>query len=319
MICVKKFLLIVWRIICDVKHEADIQKNPRYRLNRVSAELIRNVHSIEKGLSIKNPRLGYGVRKIHEMLRLAEEYMSLTDDKTLLFFVEDALHEYLDFHRNAGYTNKELEDIAVRLDKLNKKTGSHEGVYGGTVIYHKEDTDFDIRQISRLFDTRHSIRSFSGEVVPEERIRRAIAMAQCAPSACNRQAVRVYSIKACDYVKLAGNMEGIGGFAQDADRFLLITGIESAYRAGERMQFAVSASMFAAYLSLALHALGIGACAVQRSLYENDEFAAFREKYGIQDDEQVVIMLAIGMVKEDIKVPLSRRLDIDTIYRNLNG
>ena len=115
-----------------------------------------------------------------------------------------------------------------------------------------------------------------------------------------------------------GNLEGIGGFADSVDKFLLIAGVQSAYRPGEKNQFAVSAAMFAGYLSLALHAYGIGACAVQRSLFPDKKYDELRLRYNIGKDEQIVIMLGIGNMKDKVKVPVSYRWSLDKIYCNLD-
>ena len=45
--------------------------------------------------------------------------------------------------------------------------------------------------VENLFNTRHSIRQFGEDKVKIEDIKKAIELAQRAPSACNRQAVRV--------------------------------------------------------------------------------------------------------------------------------
>ena len=76
----RKFIYAVRAFLKERKHNADIRNNSKYEINRLEAEIIRNVHSIEKGLSIENPRLGFGVAKIREMLSLVDRYRTLTDD-----------------------------------------------------------------------------------------------------------------------------------------------------------------------------------------------------------------------------------------------
>ena len=113
-------------------------------------------------------------------------------------------------------------------------------------------------------------------------------------------------------------LQGIGGFADDVDGFLLVTGRKSAYAPGERNQYLVSTSIFAGYLSLALHAYSIAACVVQRSVSPNSLWENFKTINGIPKDEQIVLMFAIGSYKEESKVPISKRFPVDSIYRELN-
>ena len=275
----KKLIYSIYAALKEAKLNEHILESKQFDKTRIEAEIVRNVHSIEKGLSIKCPRAGFGVKKINEMFSLIDEYLKLTEEKTVLFFVTDAVSEYLEYQKSVGFESEDIRIIEEKNEKLKEKIGSCDEVCGGTVTFNRNDIPFTYGNVESLFNTRHSIREFSGEAVPEELLSKAIALAQRAPSACNRQAVRVYSISAKDYINAIGNMDGIGGFAEDVDRFLLITGVKSAYRRGEKNQFIVSASMFASYLTLSLHSLGIGACTVQHSLYPSKAFSAFRRKY----------------------------------------
>ena len=313
----KKYLYSVYSALKESRGNEIILTSPKFEKNRIEAEIVRNVHSIEKGLSIRKPRAGFGIKKINEMFSLVERYMSLCDEKTVLFFVTDAVSEYLEFQASIGFDSPEIRTIRIKNESFIEKIGAHEGKCGGTLTFDAKEARFDEAEIERFFNTRHSIREFSGDPVPKETVLRAIELAQRAPSACNRQAVRVYSISSSDYINAVGNLDGIGGFAEDVDQFLLITGVKSAYRRGEKNQFAVSASMFSAYLTLSLHALGVGACTVQRSLSADKVFVKFRQTYGISEDEQIVVMLGIGMLRDEMKVPVSKRYPIEKIFKEL--
>lgn len=314
----KKIIYSLYAAIKEVKVRENILTNSMFDKNRIEAEIVRNVHSIEKGLSIRSPRAGFGIKKINEMFCLTERYMHLTDDKTVLYFVVDAVKEYLEYQKSINFDSCDIQMIVQKTKVLEEKLGVHDGKFGGTCDYYKDEMRFDESVVENLFNTRHSIREFSGNPVPEKLLCKAIKFAQRAPSACNRQAVRVYSISSQDYINAVGNLDGIGGFAEDVDKFILITGVRSAYRRGEKNQFVVSASMYAAYLTLSLHALGIGACTVQRSLFPDSTFRDFCKKFGIPEDEQIVVMLGIGMMKDNIKVPISQRYPLEKIYRNLS-
>ena len=314
----KKIIYSVYAMIKDFRLNEYLLKSNKFDENRIAAEIVRNVHSIAKGLCIKNSRAGFGVKKINEMFSLTEKYMQITDDKTILYFVLDAVKEYLNCQKSVGFDSQDIKEISEKNRQLEEKLGSHDEICGGTIELCRDQVVFDETEIERLFETRHSIREFSGEPVPEELLLKAIKLAQRAPSACNRQAVRIYSISSVDYIKTVGNLDGIGGFAEDVDKFVLITGVRSAYRAGEKNQFAVSASMYAAYLTLSLNLYGIGACAIQRSLFPDKAFVKFRETYEIPEDEQLVVMLGVGMLKDKVKVPVSKRYPTEKIYKKLN-
>ena len=84
-----------------------------YRQSQLLAEIVRNVHSIEKGLCIENPRLGFGVKKIRVMFNLVDEYLAKEFDKTRpeLQMVLSSLNDYVVFHEEKSFHSKEIDNI----------------------------------------------------------------------------------------------------------------------------------------------------------------------------------------------------------------
>lgn len=95
----------------------------------------------------------------------------------------------------------------------------------------------------------------------------------------------------------------------------MITGKLSAYREDEINQYIVSASMYAAYLTLTLHLYGIGACVVQRPLIWDQTWENLRKKFDIDSDEQLICLLSIGELKDEMRVPESHRLSPDIVFK----
>lgn len=316
----REFLAHVRVALEEVRRNFRISNDERFQRSRLEASIIRQVHSIEKGLSIRAPRLGFGLSKLDQLFSDIAAYQALdTEDLECLKFARDAIEAYLDFHEKQGFESAELKEVGKRYEALKNNLPEDDTPFGGVKTLNFSDLDYDISNVEKLFTTRSSVRDFSGTPVDEKVIEKAILLAQCSPSACNRQGVRVYSIDARQYIKESGaNMEGIGGFAEDADRFLLITAKRSAYTVTERNQHIVSASMFAAYLTLTLHAYHVAVCAVQRSLMPNPVWDKLQKTHNIPEDEQIVMMLAVGNFKESAVVPQSKRFSFNKIYRNLS-
>lgn len=300
----------------DYKFRMSAVKENQYRATLLEAHIIRLCHSIEKGLSIEAPRLGFGVAKINELFKMAGEYRGLnTGCDFCLNILRDALKEYFVFHDEKGFDSEDYRATKTLYKEFFGDVSNSDEKYGGTQSLCLNDLDYNINEIEKLFYTRHSVREFSGEDVDIELVKKAVHLAQTAPSACNRQAVRVYAIKPDKYIKdMNTNLEGIGGFAEDVSYFLLITGKVSAYSDQEVNQFAVSASIFAGYLSLALHAYKIGACIVQRGIRYTKQWEEFAKANGIPGDEQIVCMIGIGCLKDTTTVPISKRFDTDKIF-----
>ena len=114
-------------------------------------------------------------------------------------------------------------------------------------------------------------------------------------------------------------LSGVGGFAEEVDKYIIITAKISVYRFEEACQFqyVVSPAILAGYLSLSLQSLGIGACLIQRPLVRTGSWIDLSEKLGIAKDEQIVLMIGVGMLKKEYNVPVSNRLDYKTIVKEL--
>ena len=303
----------------EAKKQIKLYKSPDFAIARTEANIIRYLHILEKGLSLSAPRLGFGIAKIDKLFEYVDEYLALGSDNLFcIYMTRDAVRAYLNYHKERSFSSPEIDGVREKLMSLEAKIPESDEIYGGTLTLQRESMSWDISEIENFFKTRHSIREFSGEPVSEEDIRRAVDLAKLCPSACNRQCARVYSVEPKKYMsEMKTDLQGIGGFADDVDRFLLITAKETAYDIGERKQAIVSASIFAGYMTLALHTYGIASCVVQRSLSINPVWDAFKEKNGIPEDEQVVLMIAVGKYKETTTVPVSKRFPTDVVYKKL--
>lgn len=293
----------------------DILSASKYENIRIEGEILRNVHSIEKGLSLENVRLGFGYAKIKEALSLIEHYIKNggeSDAKPILMFA-DALHSYLEFHKGK-LKNEKIDEISKSYDKLSHNISSHYITMGGYQLMHKNQfSENEFKIVEKLFNNRHSVREFNSTPVDDLMLKEAIKLATRCPSACNRQSYRCYIISKNNFGVIKKWMEGVGGFFEDVDKFIIITGKISVYRKNEELQWVVTPTVFASYLTLSLEALGIGCCFVQRSVIPNDSWCQISEKLNIPGDEQAVCALGIGNLKDIYKVPISYRLPYEDI------
>jgi len=161
--------------------------------------------------------------------------------------------------------------------------------------------------------SRHSVRNFTGEKVAYKEIKKAIEIAQTAPSVCNRQSAKVrvfYDDEMREVLKL---QNGNRGFDQEIGALLIITSdTKSFFYSGEINQAFVDGGLFSMMLLMALHDLGYGACmlnwcvsgAIDRKL---------RDITKIGESEIVVMFMAVGVLPEFFKVALSQRRPISEV------
>lgn len=300
----------------DRSRNLDVLNSAAFKKERQTAAIIRLVHAIEKGLCIENPRLGFGAAKLNKLFALCSAYAAaFGNEEFCLKMARDAVRAYIDFHKQKGYQSEEFTKICEAYAAFPCPEDDGSEVFGG-VLHVKHECAVSMEQLERFFAQRHSIRDFTGEEVTQEEIVRAVRAAQYAPSACNRQAVRAYvvpSSKICELYQ--NNLSGIGGFAENADKFILITGQLSAYDQGEFNQHIVSASIFATYLIEALFAQKIGSCMVQRPLYHSTQWERMAKLLGIPGDERLVLMIAVGKIKDEYLAPVSKRFPAEHIVK----
>ena len=295
-----------------------ILKDDQFETDRIRGELLRNVHSIEKGLSLRNVRSCFGLSKINEAGILANRLLDTNidnDNEEVKMFV-DALITYLDYHKNANIEDSRLLQVKELVDVLSKRLNlpnSSASLGGYQQLSFCEHTEEEFEVLNHMIHSRHSIREFSGAPVSIDKILKAIDIARYCPSACNRQAFRVHVI--CkDKIPIFHNwFDGVGGFADELDKIILITAKISSYRAAEEMQYIVSASVLAGYLTLTLEASNIGCCFIQRPVLPTEQWHSISKQLSIAQDEQVICALGIGTKMNFYKVPISNRIPLNRI------
>lgn len=295
--------------------------NPEFELERIYGELLRNVHSIEKGLSLRNVRYGFGIKKIEEAYGYVRKLVSINDEKynEAIAMFTGALDAYICFHEEKNFSNADIDQVKVYAKELkkdlhdNQSTLNYKEMGGVKRVSCHCLTNAEKMIIDDFILSRHSIREFNETPVEESKLVSAISMAHHCPSACNRQGYRVHIIEKSRFALLDDWFEGVGGFGDELDKILLITGKLSVYRNSEQMQYVVSSSVFAAYLTLTLQAEGVGCCFIQRPVVYTEKWNNIREKLDIPGDEQIVCALGIGNQKEEYKVPVSHRINLQNI------
>ena len=282
-------------------------------------EILRNVHSIEKGLSLEKPRLFFGIPKIREMLDLVVEYAKKQDYSIdIVNMALDAVDAYKEYHKDV-LNDPQLNLIISKHSALREIYPKKNNLTAGTLRIQRQLDENQFDYFSNLVMQRHSVRDFSKEPVPMNLLHKACELALRAPSACNRQGTRIYILTGEHKQLLENWLSGIGGFAEEVDKYIIVAAKISAYRFEEACQFqyVVSPSILEGYLSLALQSLGIGACLIQRPLIRTKLWKDLSKKLNVPDDEQIVLMLGVGMLKEQYNVPVSNRLSYETIVKEL--
>jgi nitroreductase len=283
----------------------------------LQAQITKNYHRIEKGLALREPRLGFGADAIAHLLTDLANYLRQQGPDHATEGALNTLQAYVQFHTDKGLAVQTIKDA---LSKLRASSAGRpvEGP-GGTFTVTRDDILGAARlDLTRFFSSRHSVRDFSDEPVTLDTITRAIVMAQKTPSVCNRQSGRAYVVfDKAQRAKLLSHQNGNRGFGDQASAVLVLTARADCFlNVGERHQAWIDGGMFAMSVVYALHSLGLGTCCLNWSV-ERATDAAFKKAAGLDDSDEVIMLLAVGNLREQFRVAQSPARPIGEVLSQL--
>lgn len=278
------------------------------------AMITMDYHRIEKGLSLKEPRVGFGQEVIQMLLSNLDEYKEKYGIDETFQIALNSLFTYYKFNVDRGHKNEKIYEIITGLkDLINTKesTIKEGGVKKVTRNSILESCQIDFRAFCQ---SRYSIRHFTSSEVDINLIVQAVEIAQKTPSVCNRQSSKVYVFSSDeDKRKVLSYQNGNRGFGDQVSKVLIVTSdLENFVSIGERNQCWIDGGMYAMSLVYALHSLGLGTCCLNWSVtsYFDQEL---KKATGIKDSESVIMMIAVGHLPEELKVAQSPRKKVDEV------
>lgn len=172
-------------------------------------------------------------------------------------------------------------------------------------------------QAQSFFGSRHSVRNFEpGGIPTDDQLYAIVALARNTPSVCNRQAYRVHVYRARqDIDAILRIQNGATGFADVVPALGVVTARRALFVGpDERNQRWVDGGLFAMTIVWAAHAIGLGTCMLNWAL-PSVSSARLRKVADIPDDEDIVVLIAIGHPKEGSRVARSQKRELDDLAR----
>lgn len=285
------------------KHSFDTKT---LNFNQMEARLTKEYHSIEKGLSYSNLRLGFGKQVLENVISLMKNYREQNFPLNTHVYrtALSTLYEYIRVHKENNYDVNDLEVIFKELEKDVKHSDT-----GGIKYENRVDILEKSKQNFKEFSmSRYSIREYSSEPVSFTTIEKALSLATQTPSACNRQPWKVRVVEDPKLKKfIQDNQNGNRGFGDFIDKYLIITADVSYYDKGrERNQANIDGGMYAMNLLYSLHFYGVASVPLSASLSLKQE-ANLRGKFKIPESENFIMFIGIGNYSDEFKVTKSDR------------
>lgn len=278
-------------------------------IEKMKYTLLRENHTIEKGLSMRNPRKGFGQIKVARLLSRLNIYVDRygAQDMDFLRYPLGTIKHYIQYTKKSGVCIPEIEIEYEKLIGRTKLKNIQE--QGGIKKITRESIAYACNQdFSSLLLSRHSIRYFSNEEVCKDTIEKALKMAQRTPSACNRQGWKTHVYQGSRSVELIKWQGGSRGFEDEIKCSIVVTANLKAFLYHEIHQAYVDGGLYAMNLINALHSLGLGTIPLS---------CGFTHKklrkligFGIPKNEVPVVIIGIGNLMEEFNVAISERKDI---------
>lgn len=269
------------------------------------ARITRDYHRLEKGLALPAPRRGFGADVVQRLLRLMSAYRRRFGDDDVIAIASGAMHEHARFNGIDPDTDPALSKVMAAARSVDA---------GGTFEVGREEIHAAARMnLSAFFARRYSVRHFDPTPVDPALIRKAVEMAQKAPSVCNRQSGRVHVLQSdAKKVRALEYQNGNRGFEVIPVVLVITSDLRCFLEASERYQAWIDGGLFAMSLNYALHSLGLGACMLNWSVDASTD-SAMRAVNAIPEHESIIMMMAVGHLPDRFRVTQSPRRPLDEV------
>ena len=306
------------KILRDIKHGIKNVFDKRIVVKTLSLEmwggqtgaeviLLLLAHSLEKGLGIPSPRKKFGLGKATALLNELEAYVVNGGNIYRYAFSESVgiLDAYF------KYTDNDISEYTGRINALKKlRVEKYEAGIKKINNIQELYRQVNIEQVKKFICTRHSIRSYEQEIINEDLLNKILELASYAPSACNRQPVKVYWASEINIInKISELIPGNTGFENEIPNWAIITTDRNMFGAGETLQWYINGGIYLAYFVEALHAYHIGSCIFQIPATHKNT-TELRRIMKIPKQEAIIAAVGFGYPKNENKVLVASRRPI---------
>lgn len=300
----------LWHWVAYVRHSGILFQKGKSRLK---AMLMAQYHIVEKGLTMPEPRPGFGKLQVKELIHLCRRFVKAygADDAQLKHAV-GVLEEYLSFQVSLGVSLE--EDLAgeIKLVCSEIEGLKSQQITGNSSTFFKQSN----ASFPDFANSRYSVRNYGPEEVEEEKIRAAAEVALKTPSSCNRQGTKVHLEKRPEIIRQILKIQaGNRGFGHLAKAVVVIVGdLGTSLNPYDIHLAYVDGGMFAMSFMYGLHHQKIAACPLNCYLSKRKTKKISR-LCGLSPGEFPIVMMTIGYPPQSFRVAASPRLSVDDVVR----
>jgi nitroreductase len=278
--------------------------------NKYKSYLIMKMHVIEKGLSFRSVKVGFGEQRVLELLDELYKYYQAYSDIDFSEYILKPIDEYIKFNnRNAHFNSEILSKYNKCIDIIGADLTKVKG--GAAEVTKEEIYSKALINFEDFLNTRYSIRDFSDKPINPDLIWKALSLATRTPSACNRQPwhAHVFLSKA-SVSKILEFQTGSRQFNENIGCAILVTSSYNSFFGGEYHQPYVNGALYAMTLIYSLHSLGLGTIPLNMG-FGYKKLKELKYICKIKSDEVPVLLIGVGNLPDRLRVAQSVRFSYE--------
>ena len=276
----------------------------------IEKQLLLISHSLEKGMSIPNSKIGFGIKKAEYLILYQKKYISLGFEVSSFAFRESVavLQKWIDFSKQNGVNVDKIKNESNSIMKLANIADISAGfnVIGMEKVYSKIDKSL----VEYFISTKHSVRQYIKKPIPDDIMLNVMKMTAYAPSACNRQPCKIYWTSDMEKVGIISHLiPGNKGFEDEVPNWAFVSVDRRFFNGAEGLQGYVNGGIYLAYFILCLHANAIGSCIFQIPIADKN-VPVIKKLAGISDCEAIIAAVGFGYAADTLKFACAQRRPI---------
>lgn len=280
----------------------------------LKGNLIYYSHQIEKGLSHKNFREGFGKNACINIKKYLDKYIENGNsiDSFEYQLTISILNAYYKKHIEKNLPQFFYDLFSEYLEEIKNSSSEIGGISQTTLEDKKKNRIINYKD---LFHNRVSIREYGENKVDNFLIFEAISMSMKTPSVCNRQSFRVTVITEQNTIKKTLKIQGgFAGYPTPPVLLLVTTDIRDFIGANERNQTYVDGGLFGMSLLNSLEFVGLAACPLNAMFYKKEEIK-IRSLLNIPNFENLIFFISVGNFEKEMSFCKSARMDYSSITK----
>ena len=316
-------VLSYWRRLCRYNASMGTDNDKK----KMEYTLLRRNHIIEKGMSMRNTRRGFGQEKVASLIKDLRQYHIQYGTKvpsatshpspptSFIVYPLSTIKAYIAYQQHNGVNVAGIEKDFLSLCREAGITPESLSVPAGIETMQASQLKAAARSnFASLLYSRHSIRYFQPQQPPKELLEEALLLASRTPSACNRQAWHTHVFFGDDAHELLRMQTGCKGFCDDIPCCIVVTADMKGFLCHEPFQCYIDGGLYAQNLINALHYVGLGSIPLSCG-FTNDLLSDIQRRFDIPENEVMVVIIGTGVMYDEMKIAVSTRRPISSTNR----